>query len=65
MWIAARAALRGAVAQVHRNYHIPISNTATGVLILEPAGASSRRKPTRGKAQPGLPSTRGVSRIGA
>src|SRR5690348_6070980 len=36
MWIAARATLRGSVSQVHRNYHIPISNTASGVLVLEP-----------------------------
>jgi protocatechuate 4,5-dioxygenase, beta chain len=39
MWIAARAALRGRVSQVHRNYHIPISNTASGVLVLEPTDA--------------------------
>ncbi|SRR5579875_63193 len=44
MWIAARAALRGTVSQVHRNYHIPISNTASGVLVLEPAGAASGRR---------------------
>ena len=42
MWLAARAALTpdaraGAVKQVHRNYHIPISNTASGLLLLEPA----------------------------
>ena len=39
MWLAMRAALSGAGAGVHRvhgNYHIPISNTATGVLALEP-----------------------------
>jgi protocatechuate 4,5-dioxygenase beta chain len=37
MWIAARAALSGRVAEIHRNYHIPISNTAAGLLLLEPA----------------------------
>jgi protocatechuate 4,5-dioxygenase beta chain len=39
MWLAMRAALSGAgagVRKVHSNYHIPISNTATGVLALEP-----------------------------
>ena len=39
MWLAMRAALSSAGAGVHRvhgNYHIPISNTATGVLALEP-----------------------------
>jgi protocatechuate 4,5-dioxygenase beta chain len=35
MWIAARGALSGAVSEVHRNYHIPISNTAAGLLVLE------------------------------
>jgi len=38
MWLAMRAALTAAgpaVKEVHRNYHIPISNTATGVLALE------------------------------
>lgn len=39
MWLAMRAALTVAgasVRRVHRNYHIPISNTATGLLVLEP-----------------------------
>jgi protocatechuate 4,5-dioxygenase beta chain len=44
MWIAARAALRGAVSQVHRHYHIPISNTASGLLVLEPANPARRRR---------------------
>jgi protocatechuate 4,5-dioxygenase beta chain len=35
MWIAARSALGGDVSKVHSNYHIPISNTAAGVLLLE------------------------------
>lgn len=35
MWIAARAALLGNVNQLHSNYHIPISNTAAGLLLLE------------------------------
>jgi protocatechuate 4,5-dioxygenase beta chain len=40
MWLAMRAALTaagGEVRKVHSNYHIPISNTATGVLALEAA----------------------------
>lgn len=39
MWLAMRAALSSAGAGVRKvsgNYHIPISNTATGVLALEP-----------------------------
>jgi protocatechuate 4,5-dioxygenase, beta chain len=35
MWIAARGALQHGVREVHRNYHIPISNTAAGMLALE------------------------------
>jgi protocatechuate 4,5-dioxygenase beta chain len=38
MWLAARATL-GSVRKVHSNYHIPISNTASGLLVLEPLGA--------------------------
>lgn len=34
-WLVMRGALLGRVSQVHRNYHIPISNTATGLLVLE------------------------------
>jgi len=38
MWLAARAALgNGPVKRVHQNYHIPISNTASGLMLLEPA----------------------------
>lgn len=38
MWLAMRAALSAAgprVKEVHRNYHIPISNTATGLMLFE------------------------------
>jgi len=34
-WIAARAALSGHVVRTHSNYHVPISNTASGVMLLE------------------------------
>ena len=34
-WLAMRGALVGQVARVHSNYHVPISNTATGLLVLE------------------------------
>lgn len=36
-WIAARGALGPGAVEVHRNYHIPISNTAAATLLLEPA----------------------------
>jgi protocatechuate 4,5-dioxygenase beta chain len=35
MWVAARAALTGRVSSVHSNYHIPISNTAAGLMVME------------------------------
>jgi protocatechuate 4,5-dioxygenase, beta chain len=35
MWLAARAALRGRVAKLHSNYHIPISNTASGLMLFD------------------------------
>lgn len=37
MWLAARGALQGGVRQLHSNYHIPISNTAAAVMLLENA----------------------------
>lgn len=37
MWLAMRGALGDTVREVHRNYHIPISNTAAGLLVLEEA----------------------------
>jgi protocatechuate 4,5-dioxygenase beta chain len=40
--LTARAALSGSVSQVHRNYHVPISNTATGLLVLENRAESVR-----------------------
>jgi protocatechuate 4,5-dioxygenase, beta chain len=37
MWLATRAALGERVTELHRNYHIPISNTAAGLMLFEPA----------------------------
>jgi protocatechuate 4,5-dioxygenase beta chain len=34
-WLVARGALNGRVSRVHSNYHIPISNTATGLMVME------------------------------
>jgi protocatechuate 4,5-dioxygenase, beta chain len=35
MWLVMRGALSTRVRQVHRHYHIPVSNTAAGLLLLE------------------------------
>jgi protocatechuate 4,5-dioxygenase beta chain len=35
MWLVARGALTGKVGKLHSNYHIPISNTASGLMLLE------------------------------
>lgn len=37
MWLAARAALGDGAKLLHQNYHIPISNTASGVMLMAPA----------------------------
>ncbi len=37
MWLATRAMLGGKVSKLHSNYHIPISNTASGLMLLEVA----------------------------
>jgi protocatechuate 4,5-dioxygenase, beta chain len=34
-WVAMRGAMTGDVRELHRNYHIPISNTASAVMLLE------------------------------
>ncbi len=34
-WMAMRGALNAHVSEVHRNYHIPISNTAAATVVLE------------------------------
>lgn len=36
-WMAARGALGPKAREIHRNYHIPISNTAAATALLEPA----------------------------
>ena len=36
-WIAARGALGPGARELHRNYHIPISNTAAATVVLEAA----------------------------
>ena len=37
LWLAMRGALSGKVTKVHSNYHVAISNTATGLMVLENA----------------------------
>ncbi|MEX2524319.1 MAG: class III extradiol dioxygenase family protein [Gammaproteobacteria bacterium] len=37
LWLIMRGALTGKVSKLHSNYHIPISNTAAGLLLLENA----------------------------
>lgn len=36
MWLIMRGALPDGVKEVYRHYHVPASNTATGLIILEP-----------------------------
>ncbi|HEX7441119.1 MAG TPA: protocatechuate 3,4-dioxygenase, partial [Caldimonas sp.] len=35
MWLVTRGALTGKVGKLHSNYHIPISNTAAGLMLFE------------------------------
>ena len=42
-WLVMRGALTGKVTQIHRNYHVPISNTATGLLALENMPIAAQR----------------------
>ena len=43
-WIAMRGALTGRVGKLHGNYHVPISNTASAVLLLENEAQAEMRK---------------------
>ena len=38
-WLVMRGALDPEVDVVHKHYHVPVSNTGAGVLVLENAGA--------------------------
>jgi protocatechuate 4,5-dioxygenase beta chain len=42
-WMAMRGALTGCVTEVHRNYHIPISNTAAATVVLESHKEAKRK----------------------
>ena len=35
MWLIMRGALNDQVEEIYRHYHVPASNTATGLIILE------------------------------
>ena len=37
MWLIMRGALADDVQEVHRHYHVPASNTAAGLIVLENA----------------------------
>jgi hypothetical protein len=36
MWLAMRGAVGDHAARVHSHYQVPISNTAAGLLVIEP-----------------------------
>ena len=42
-WVAMRGALTGRVSELHRNYHIPISNTAAATMLLDNQAAERRQ----------------------
>jgi len=42
-WMAMRGALTGQVSQAHRNYHIPISNTAAATIVLANKAQATRQ----------------------
>ena len=48
MWLTARATLSGVggggARELHSSYHIPISNTAAGVMLFEPAAQQMRQE---------------------
>jgi protocatechuate 4,5-dioxygenase beta chain len=42
-WVVMRGALRGRVTKLHQNYHIPISNTASAMLMLANEAVEARQ----------------------
>lgn len=42
-WLAMRGALTGQVTMAHRNYHIPISNTAAATIVLDNRAQAARK----------------------
>jgi protocatechuate 4,5-dioxygenase, beta chain len=42
-WMAMRGALNARVSEVHRNYHVPISNTAAATVVLENRAEAEER----------------------
>jgi protocatechuate 4,5-dioxygenase, beta chain len=42
-WMAMRGALAGQVRELHRNYHIPISNTAAATVVYDSPAAAERK----------------------
>jgi protocatechuate 4,5-dioxygenase beta chain len=51
-WMAMRGALTGTVSELHRNYHIPISNTAAATLLLEKPPARATQGGVSGAPNP-------------
>lgn len=51
-WMAMRGALTGKVRELHRNYHIPISNTAAATMVLENVPVSQQPVRAPGLAAP-------------
>jgi len=45
-----RGALTGEVSEAHRNYHIPISNTAAATMVLENRPIVQRKAARLGRA---------------
>jgi protocatechuate 4,5-dioxygenase beta chain len=50
MWLAMRGAVGDHAALVHSHYQVPISNTAAGLLVIEPERLGERPAFTRGEA---------------
>ncbi|GGD82774.1 class III extradiol dioxygenase subunit beta [Croceicoccus mobilis] len=46
MWLIMRGALGKSTKALHRHYHVPVSNTALGHLVLEPVDGSVPPSPT-------------------
>ena len=67
MWLIMRGALGEHAKEIYRHYHVPASNTAAGLIILEPARAkgaevAAKRRKARGSSARAKRARPGTSR---
>ena len=63
MWLAMRGALDEKVREAYRFYHVPTSNTASGLLCLEPTGGNDMKICVAGQGAFGIKHIEAIQKI--